>query len=64
MRKYASILDKQPEVRTKVSEAVYDQIEGFAKLHGWSDYEAVRVLIGLGLAVIRGQRRITLDNGG
>lgn len=55
MRKYASILDRQPEVRTKVSESMYDQIEGFAALHQMSDYRAVRILLDLGLQVVRGR---------
>lgn len=55
MRKYASVLDRQPEVRTKVSETMYDQIEGFAALHKMSDYRAVRILLDIGLQVVTGR---------
>lgn len=48
MRKYASPKDRQPEVRTKVPEEVYDQLEAAAISAGVTVYEAAR------LALIRG----------
>lgn len=57
MRKYASVLDRQPEVRTKVSEEMYDRIEGFAALHRITEYRAVRMLIDLGLQVVENRLR-------
>lgn len=51
MRKYASHKDRQPEVRTKVPEEVFDYLEAAADSAGLTVYEAARIALlrGLGL---------------
>lgn len=51
MRKYASHKDRQPEVRTKVPEEVFDCLEAAAISAGLTVYEAARIALirGLGL---------------
>lgn len=48
-RIYASPKDRQPEVRTKVPEELYDALEAYAAAHGKTIYEASRALLQLAL---------------
>lgn len=54
MRKYASPKDRQPEVRTKVPEAVYDILEAEAERRGRSVYEEARTALIRGLRIEKG----------
>lgn len=56
MRKYASPKDRQPEVRTKVPEEIYDVLEYEAKRTGRTIYEAARIALILGLGIYKRSR--------
>ena len=51
--KYASILDRQPQLRTKVPESLWNQVQDYAKKTEQSEYKAVRELIALGLGRVQ-----------
>lgn len=53
MRKRASVKDAQSEVRTKVPDSVYDEIEAYAAAHFITEYRAARELILIGLEAVR-----------
>jgi len=61
MRVYASPKDRQPEIRTKVPEEVYDALERYAEAHGLTVYAAARRLIADG---VEDYLPITADAGG
>jgi hypothetical protein len=51
--KYASILDRQPQLRTKVPESLWNEVQNYAMLTDQSEYKAVRELIALGLGRVQ-----------
>lgn len=54
MRKYASPKDRQPEVRTKLPEEIYDILEYEAMRTGRTIYEETRFAIKKGLGIYSG----------
>ncbi len=52
MRKYAAPGDKQPELRTKVSDTMWTAVRDYAELYSLSDYAAVRQLLAIALAAV------------
>lgn len=54
MRKYASPKDRQPEVRTKLPEEIYDLLEYEAMRTGRTIYEEARFEIMKGLGIYSG----------